>query len=100
VQEIESASAPARKLDDQDGIDFAPLSERDHLFPLGAIELRARRAIQSCCPCDSRLADNGYPIEGNRTAAMKWLLATAEQGLPRAQSILAEIDAERPCCFG
>jgi hypothetical protein len=31
---------------------------------------------------------------------MKWLLATAEQGLPRAQSIFAEIDAERPCCSG
>jgi hypothetical protein len=42
VQEIENASAPARKLGDQHGIDFAPLSERDHLFPLGAIELRAR----------------------------------------------------------
>ena len=36
--------------------------------------------------CESRLDDNGYPIEGNRTAAMKWLLAAAEQGLPRAQS--------------
>ena len=42
MQEIESASAPARKLGDQHGIDFAPLSERDHLFPLGAIEFRAR----------------------------------------------------------
>ena len=40
--------------------------------------------------CDSRLDDNGYPIEGNRVVAMKWLLAAAEQGLPRAQSKLTE----------
>ena len=40
---------------------------------------------------DSRLDDNGYAIEGNRTEAMKWLLAAAEQGLPRAQSRLAEM---------
>jgi Sel1 repeat-containing protein len=44
--------------------------------------------------CDSRLDDNGYPIEGNRTVAMKWLLAAAEQGLPRAQSKLAEMYAD------
>ena len=36
---------------------------------------------------DSRLDDNGYAIEGNRAEAMKWLLAAAEQGLPRAQSL-------------
>ncbi|MGC2198656.1 MAG: hypothetical protein WA633_00690 [Stellaceae bacterium] len=46
--------------------------------------------------CDSRLDDNGYPIEGDRTAAMKWLLAAAEQGLPRAQSKLAEMYADAP----
>jgi TPR repeat protein len=46
--------------------------------------------------CESRLDDNGYPIEGNRTAAMKWLLAAAEQGLPRAQSKLAELYADGP----
>src|SRR6201998_2448513 len=40
---------------------------------------------------DSRLDDNGYAIEGNRAEAMKWLLAAAEQGLPRAQSKLAEM---------
>jgi TPR repeat protein len=33
--------------------------------------------------CDSRLDDNGYAIKGNRAEAMKWLLAAAEQGLPR-----------------
>jgi TPR repeat protein len=40
---------------------------------------------------DSRLDDNGYAIEGNRAEAMKWLRAAAEQGLPRAQSKLAEM---------
>jgi TPR repeat protein len=42
---------------------------------------------------DNRFDDNGYPIEGNRSEAMKWLLAAAEQGLPRAQSKLAEMYA-------
>jgi Sel1 repeat len=46
--------------------------------------------------CDSRLDDNGYAVEGNRAEAMKWLLAAAEQGLPRAQSRLAEMYAEGP----
>lgn len=43
---------------------------------------------------NSRLDDNGYPIEGNRAGAIKWLLAAAEQGLPRAQSKLAEMYAD------
>jgi TPR repeat protein len=46
--------------------------------------------------CDSRLDDNGYAIAGNRAEAMKWLLAAAEQGLPRAQSKLAEMYADGP----
>ena len=45
---------------------------------------------------DSRLDDNGYAIEGNRAEAMKWLLAAAEQGLPRAQIKLAEMYAGVP----
>lgn len=45
---------------------------------------------------DSRLDDNGYAVEGNRAEAMKWLLAAAEQGLPRAQSKLAEMYAGVP----
>jgi TPR repeat protein len=45
---------------------------------------------------DSRLDENGYAIEGNRAEAMKWLLAAAEQGLPRAQSKLAEMYAGVP----
>jgi TPR repeat protein len=46
-----------------------------------------------CVLYDSRLDDNGYAIEGNRAEAMKWLLAAAEQGWPRAQSKLAEMYA-------
>jgi TPR repeat protein len=46
--------------------------------------------------CDNRSDDNGYPIEGNREEAMKWLLAAAEQGLPRAQGRLAEMYADGP----
>jgi TPR repeat protein len=42
---------------------------------------------------DSNVDDNGYAIKGNRAEAMKWLLAAAEQGLPRAQSKLAEMYA-------
>jgi len=42
---------------------------------------------------DGRLDDNGYAIEGNRAESLKWLLAAAEQGLPRAQSRLAELYA-------
>jgi TPR repeat protein len=45
---------------------------------------------------DSRIDDNGYPIESDRAAAIKWLLAAAEQGLPRAQSALAELYADGP----
>jgi TPR repeat protein len=45
---------------------------------------------------DSRLDDNGYAIEGNRAEAIKWLLAAAEQGLPRAQSQLATMYAGAP----
>lgn len=49
---------------------------------------------------DSRLDDNGYAIEGNRMEAIKWLLAAAEQGLPRAQSKLAELYAGGPNASG
>lgn len=46
--------------------------------------------------CDSRLDDNGYAIDSDRAAAIKWLRAAAEQGLSRAQSRLAELYAEGP----
>jgi len=49
---------------------------------------------------DSRLDDNGYAVEGNRAEAIKWLLAAAEQGLPRAQSRLAELYADGPNASG
>jgi TPR repeat protein len=49
---------------------------------------------------ESRLDDNGYAIEGNRAEAIKWLLAAAEQGLPRAQSRLAELYAGGPNSLG
>jgi Sel1 repeat len=45
---------------------------------------------------DSRWDDNGYAIAGNRAEAIKWLLAAAEQGLPRAQRRLAELYAGGP----
>jgi TPR repeat protein len=45
---------------------------------------------------DSRFDDNGYAIEGNRTEAVRWLLAAAKQGLPRAQSKLAALYAGGP----
>jgi TPR repeat protein len=45
---------------------------------------------------DSSVDDNGYAIEGNRAEAIKWLLAAAEQGLPRAQSRLAEFYTDGP----
>lgn len=42
---------------------------------------------------ENGLDDSRYVAEGNRTEAMRWLLAAAEQGLPRAQIRLAEIHA-------
>jgi TPR repeat protein len=42
---------------------------------------------------DSGIDDNGHAAEGNRPQAAKWLLAAAEQGLPRAQVKLAEVYA-------
>lgn len=37
-----------------------------------------------------------YPADGGRPEAMRWFIAAAEQGLPRAQAKLAEMyDAER-----
>src|SRR5436853_7141231 len=45
---------------------------------------------------DNGLDDNGYIVEGGRPQAVKWLLAAAEQGLPRAQVKLAEVYADGP----
>ncbi|MGC2413326.1 MAG: hypothetical protein WA459_11605 [Stellaceae bacterium] len=49
---------------------------------------------------DNGLDDNGYIVEGNRPQAVRWLLAAAEQGLPRAQVKLAEVYAEAPDIAG
>lgn len=43
---------------------------------------------------DNRLDDNHKPTAGNRAEAMKWLLRAAQQGLPRAQTKLAELYAD------
>jgi TPR repeat protein len=40
--------------------------------------------------------DSRYVDEGNRPEAVRWLLAAAEQGLPRAQIKLAEMFAGEP----
>src|SRR5690349_7632140 len=50
--------------------------------------------------CDNGLDDNGYAIAGTRQQAVKWLLAAAEQGLPRAQVKLAEVYADAPDISG
>jgi TPR repeat protein len=49
---------------------------------------------------DSRVDDNGHAIESQREEAIRWLLAAAEQGLPRAQSRLAELYADGPNASG
>ena len=46
------------------------------------------------------LDDNGHAVEANRPQAVRWLLAAAEQGLPRAQAKLAEAYAEAPDMSG
>src|SRR5207245_6637987 len=50
--------------------------------------------------CNNGMDDNGYAVAGNRRQAVKWLLAAAEQGLPRAQVKLAEVYADAPDISG
>lgn len=45
---------------------------------------------------ENGLVDSRYVAEGNHSEAMKWLLAAADQGLPRAQMKLAEMYGEEP----
>ena len=45
---------------------------------------------------ENGLDDSRYAVEGSRPQAMRWFLAAAEQGLPRAQLKLAEIHAAEP----
>jgi TPR repeat protein len=42
---------------------------------------------------ENGLNDSRYVVEGNPAEAVRWLLAAAEQGLPRAQIKLAELYA-------
>ena len=49
---------------------------------------------------DNGVDDNGHAVEGNRHEAARWLLAAAEQGLPRAQVKLAEVYAAVPDVSG
>lgn len=46
--------------------------------------------------CDNHTDDNGYRVADNRAEAIKWMSAAAQQGLPRAQTRLAEMYMERP----
>lgn len=43
---------------------------------------------------DNRTDDNDRPTTGNRAEAVKWLRRAAQQGLPRAQTRLAELYAD------
>lgn len=43
---------------------------------------------------ENGLRDSRYTLEGDRREAVRWLLAAAEQGLPRAQIKLAEMYAD------
>lgn len=45
---------------------------------------------------ENGLDDSRYVVEGSRPQAMRWFLAAAEQGLPRAQLKLAEIHGAEP----
>ena len=45
---------------------------------------------------ENGLNDSRYVDEDNRPEAVRWLLAAAEQGLPRAQIKLAEVYAGEP----
>jgi TPR repeat protein len=64
--------------------------------------LQAAEAGDAAAQCNlgilygNGLDDNGHVVEANRPQAVRWLLAAAEQGLPRAQAKLAEVYAEEP----
>ena len=45
---------------------------------------------------ENGLNDSRYAVEGSRQQAMKWFLAAADRGLPRAQLKLAEMHAAEP----
>jgi TPR repeat protein len=45
---------------------------------------------------DNGVDDNGHAVAADRPQAVRWLLAAAEQGLPRAQVKLAEVYGDAP----
>jgi len=45
---------------------------------------------------ENGVSNSRYAVEGDRLEAVRWLLAAAEQGLPRAQIKLAEIYESEP----
>jgi TPR repeat protein len=45
---------------------------------------------------ENGLDDSRYAVESSRPEAVRWFLAAAEQGLPRAQLKLAELYAAEP----
>lgn len=49
---------------------------------------------------DNGIDDSGHAVGRNRLEAARWLLAAAEQGLPRAQIKLAEVYAAAPDVSG
>ena len=49
---------------------------------------------------DNGIDDNGHAVGRDRLEAARWLLAAAEQGLPRAQVKLAELYAGAPDVSG
>ena len=67
------------------------LSTRQALLGRGQQPFHCLRPVP-----DNGVDDNGYAVQGNRPQAVRWLLAAAEQGLPRAQIKLAEVYADGP----
>jgi uncharacterized protein len=47
---------------------------------------------------ENGLNDSRYAAEGNRPEAVRWMLAAAEQGLPRAQIKLGRCTPASPTC--
>jgi TPR repeat protein len=63
----------------RDGKEAAMQINTARLLLLAAENGDAAAQFNLAVLCESRLDDNGYPTEADRTTAMKWLLAAAEQ---------------------
>ena len=83
---------------------FVPLRHRSD--GLETRLLQAAEAGDAASQCnlgilyDNGVDDNGRAVGGNQHEAARWLLAAAEQGLPRAQVKLAEVYAAAPDVSG